>query len=169
MHGLVLPRQCFKVRTSYGIREIVDCLAAEISESYCAVHQHFLIYDSPEGKVLSDAESERLDRECERFLIEEQERNGAEIRDLKLFGPGFLLRFRDYLYGDWNRFYLLSEKVPLGEIQLGSNQVPPQCEIFICCVDAAYWEVYTRDTALLERLKERFPEAMPRNLADKTY
>ncbi len=166
MHGLVFP--CFKVRTEYGIREIVDCLAVEISELYCAVHQNSLAYVSPDGKMLSDAEGERLDRECERFLIEEQERNGAELRELKLFGPGFLLRFRDYLYGDWNRFYLLSETVPLGEIQLWSNHVPPQCEIFICCIDAAYWEVYARDAAVLERLKERFPEAVPRDLADKT-
>lgn len=169
MLGVVLPRPCFKVRTRYGIREIVDCLAAEISELYCAVHQDFLIYHSSDGKVLSDAEGERLDGECERFLIEEQERNGAEIRELKLFGPGFLLRFRNYLSGDWNRFYLLSEKVPLGEIQLGNNQVLPQCEIFICCVDAAYWEVCARDAALLERLKKRFPEAVPSDLADKTY
>jgi hypothetical protein len=64
---------------------------------------------------------------------------------------------------------LLSEKVPLGEIRLWTNHVPPQCEIFICCIDAAYWEVYARDETLLERLKERFPEALPRDLADKAY
>jgi hypothetical protein len=169
MHGLLLPRQCFKARTRYGIREIVDGHAVEISELYRAVHQNFLIYGSPDGKSLSDAEGERLDRECGRFLIEEQEQSGAETRELKLFGPGFLPRFRDYLYGDWNRSYLLSKRVFLDEIQFWSNQVPPAREIFICCVDAAYGEVYARDAALLERLKERFPDAVPRDLADKTY
>ena len=38
-----------------------------------------------------------------------------------------------------------------------------------CSVDAAYWEVYARDAALLERLKERFPEAVPRDWAHKAY
>jgi hypothetical protein len=104
MHGVRLDSRCFKEKTNFGIREIVDCLAAEISELYCAVHQNLLAYVSADGKVLSDAEGEKLDCDYERFLIEEQERNGAESRKLKLFGPGFLLRFRDYLYGDWNRF-----------------------------------------------------------------
>ena len=86
----------------------------------------------------NDEEGKKLDGEYASFLMEELDRVGRGIRDLKLFRPGFLQRFRDHLYGDWNSFYLLEAKIPLSTIPLGTNDLPCGCKILICCVDAAY-------------------------------
>jgi hypothetical protein len=167
VHGLRLDSRCFKVETSLGIREILDCLAPEISQLYCATHGDFLMYFSG-GKSLSEVEIQSLQREYDRMLMEELDRVGNSIRELKLFQRGFLQRFRDYLYGDWNRFYLLEAEVPLSTIEPWSNKVPSGCQILICCVDAAYWEVFVESPALLARLKETFAAAIPWRLEDKT-
>lgn len=82
----------------------MDCLAPEISQLYCAAHGWpFVNYSSRAAKVLSEEEIQELERECERFLLEEEDTHlvGVEVRDLKLFEHGFLEMFRDYLYGDW--------------------------------------------------------------------
>lgn len=113
-----------------------------------------------------EEESQKLDSEYALFLLEELERVGAEIRDLKLFRPGFLQRFRDHLFGDWNYFYLLEAKIPLSTVRPWTNKLPSGCKILICCVDAAYWEVFTDDPSLLARLKERFNGAAPCLLED---
>jgi hypothetical protein len=104
VQGLRLDSRCFKGKTSLGIQEIVDCLAPEISQLYCAAHGWpFVNYSSRAAKVLSEEEIQELERECERFLLEEEDTHlvGVEVRDLKLFEHGFLEMFRDYLYGDW--------------------------------------------------------------------
>jgi hypothetical protein len=88
------------------------------------------------GKSCSQEEIQKLDREYDQ-LLEELDHVGSERRDLKLFQRGFLQRFRDYSYGDWNRFYLLEATIPLGTIQPWSNEVPSGCQILICCVDEA--------------------------------
>jgi hypothetical protein len=168
MEGLRLSQKCFTGRTEYGIRIIVDVLEPELSRLYCVTHEEFLMYLSGEGKALTDEQFEEVHKEYEHFLLEELERVGNSIRHLKLFDCGFLPRFRDYLSGDWTSFYLLSTRIPLAFIQPWSNQVPPECEIFISCVDAAYWEVYARDTSLLTRIKEYFPDTEGCKLQDKT-
>jgi len=169
MQGVRLFQNCFSVHTRDGIRNIVDCLVPEISQRYCVTHGEFLLFSTREGKTLSDEAVRSFDRKYEHFLMEQHYIAGSEIPNVKLFDRGFLESFRDCLYGDWNHFYLLTSKIPLNVIQLWSNNVPPGCDIFICCVDAAYWEVFVRDAALLERLKGRFPEAVPCNLEDKTF
>jgi hypothetical protein len=170
MQGLALNSRCFKTKTSLGIREIVDCLTPEISQLYCVAHGPFLSFSSREGKVLSEEEIQKLERESRRFLLEEEDIHivGVEVRDLKLFERGFLEKFRDYLYGDWTRLYLLTAKIPLSTIQLWNSKLPTECEILICCIDAAYWEVFARSPALLVRLKGTFAEAVPCLLEDKT-
>jgi hypothetical protein len=162
MEGLRLTEKCFDGRTEAGIRSIVDILAPELAELYCVTHSDFLIYSSG-GKSLSDEECTKLDEEYGRFLLEE-----LSDRHLKLFDRGFLPRFRDYLYGDWTRFYLLSTRIPLATIQYCGNVVPPACRIFISDVDAAYWEVYVLDRSLLTRIKQKFPDAQQCRLEDKT-
>jgi hypothetical protein len=126
------------------------------------------MYVSPEGKTLSDEECGRLDQEYERFLITRQDRKGSEICDLTLFAPGFLERFRDYLYGDWTNFYLFATEVPLTIVEPWTNSLPTECEIFLSCVDAAYWEVFASDPSFLARIEDRYPNAMPCKLSDRT-
>ena len=126
------------------------------------------MYFSSDGRPYSEEEIQKLDREYALLLLERLGSVGAENCDLKLFQKGFLQRFRDYLYGDWNRFYLFESKPPLNALQPWSNEVPCGCQIFICCVGAAYWEVFVESPALLARLKDRFPEAIPFRLDDKT-
>jgi hypothetical protein len=162
MEGLHLSKKCFPCRTEFGIRSIVDVLAPELSQLYCVTHQDFLIYSTGD-KALGDEECKRLDEQYRHFLLEEPGRG-----DLKLFDRGFLPRFRDCLYGDWTDFYLLSTRIPVISIQPWDNNVPPNCQILISCVDAAYWEVYARDTSLLARIKEQFPDAEPCKLENKT-
>jgi hypothetical protein len=167
MHGLRLGSRCFKGKTSLGIREIVDCLAPEMSQLYCVTHGDFLI-DFSVGKFLSEAEDQKLRGEYNRMLLKKLDRVGNSRPDLKLFRPGFLEKFRDYLYGDWTRFYLLEATVPLSTIEPWSNGVPSGCQVLICCVDAAYWEVFVGSPELLTRLRETFAEAVPCLLQDKT-
>jgi hypothetical protein len=120
------------------------------------------------GKSCNEEEIERLDREYNLFLLEELGHVGTELRDLKLFQRGFLQKFRNYLYGDWSRFYLLAAKTPLSTVQPWTIEVPTGCEILICCVDAAYWEVFVSSPVLLTRLRKTFAEAVPCRLGDKT-
>jgi hypothetical protein len=162
MEGLHLSQKCFDGQTAYGIRSIVDVLAPELLQHYCVTHSDFLIYCDSGGKSLSDEECKRLNEEHDRFLLEE-----LSNHHLKLFDRGFLPRFRDYLCGDWTRFYLISTRIPLATIQYWSNAVPLECGIFISCVDAAYWEVYALDPSLLAPIKEKFPDAQPCKLEDK--
>jgi hypothetical protein len=162
MEGLHLSQKCFDGRTEYGIRSIVDVLAPDLSQYYCATHRDFLIYCDSGGKSLTDEECKQLDEEHSRFLLDE-----LSNQHLKLFDRGFLPRFRDYLYGDWTGFYLLSARIPLATIKPWGNEVPPECQIFISDVDAAYWEVYALDPFLLNRIKEKFPDAQPCKLEDK--
>jgi hypothetical protein len=117
------------------------------------------------GKSCSEAEIQKLDREHDLFLLEQL---GSIGNDLKLFQRGFLQKFRDYLYGDWTRFYLFETRIALSTIQPWSNEVPSGCQILICCVDAAYWEVFAESYALLARLKDTFAETMPCRLDEKT-
>ena len=168
MRGLRLSDGSFKLRTKYGIRELVDCLVPQISELYCVAHGDFLMYVSSEGRTLSDEECRRLDQEYERFLITRQDRKGTGIRDLTLFAPGFLERFRDYLYGDWTNFYLFATQVALAVVEPSTNTVPAECEIFLSCVDAAYWEVFANDQSFLARIQDRYPNAVSCKLSDKT-
>jgi hypothetical protein len=51
------------------------------------------MYYSLRGKSLSKVEIPRLDREYDQYLLEELGRVGTEVRDLKLFQPGFLDTF----------------------------------------------------------------------------
>jgi hypothetical protein len=136
MEGLHLSQKCFPCRTEYGIRGIVDILAPELSQLYCITHKDFLEY-SLDGTALSDEQMEKLDEEYGHFLVEDLERVGNSVRDLKLFDRGFLPRFRDYLCGDWTDFYLLATRIPLTAVQPWGNKVPPECQIFISCMDAA--------------------------------
>jgi hypothetical protein len=168
VEGLHLAQKCFTCRTEHGIRVLVDVLGPELSQLYCVTHSDFLEYFSPDGKTLSDEECEKLNEQHTQFLLEEFASGGRAVADLKLFDRGFLLRFRNYLWGDWTDFYLLSTRIPLSAIQPWGNQVPPECQIFISCVDAAYWEVFARDTSLLARIKEHFPDAVPFELENKT-
>ncbi len=39
--------------------------------------------------------------------------------------------------------------------------------ILIRCIDAAYWEVYSRELPVLDRVKKQFPEAEPCILGDR--
>lgn len=120
------------------------------------------------GKSLGEAEEQKLRREYNRMLLKKLDRVENSIRHLKLFQRGFLQKFRDFLYGDWNHFYLLEAKIPLSTIEPWTNKVPSGCQILICCVDAAYWEVFVESHALLVRLKETFAAAIPCRLEDKT-
>jgi len=167
MLGLRLNSECFKEKTSRGIREILNCLAPEIAGLYCVAHGEFLAY-SVGGKSCSEEEIERLDREYELFLLDSLDLVGTESRSLKLFQPGFLNNFREYLYGDWTRFYLLQEEISLSTIQPWANAIPAGCQVLICCVDAAYWCVFTNDQTVLSRLNETFAHAVPCQLEDTT-
>jgi hypothetical protein len=158
MRGYRLGPACFREKVRLGIREIVDCLTPEISQLYCAAHGQFL-----ELLASNDQESQTFDNEYAVFLLEE-----LDSRELRLFRPGFLERFRDHLYGDWNSFYLLDVRSSFGSIQPWGNDLPAECKIFICCIDAAFWEVYSDDPGLLARLKERFNGAVGCLLQDKT-
>jgi hypothetical protein len=159
MYGLRLYSQCFGVKTTLGIRAIVDFLAPEISQLYCVIHGDYLMRSS-----VGKEEAERFDRDYNLFLMEEL---GLENNDLKLFRPGFLQKFRDCLYGDWTRFYLLKATVPLSTIRPWSNELPAECEILICCVDAAYWEIFVNNPELFGRPREAFAEAVSCRLDDK--
>ena len=163
MDGVHLSSNCFSGRTAYGIRNVVDALEPELSQLYCVVHGDFLEYSSLNGKALSDEEDNKLDDEYSRHLLAEH-----DSQELKLFDRGVLLRFRNYLCGDWTSFCLLSAKVALQTIEPWTNKIPAECEIFISCVDEGYWEVYARDDSLLLRLTERFSNCSPCNLEDKS-
>lgn len=167
MHGLRLDSGCFEGEPLLGIREIVDCLEPEIPQLYCVTHGDFLTYASSDSS-LSESAIRKLEREYDGMLIDELDRVGNSVRDLKLFRPGFLAKFRDHLYGDWTRFYLVEARVPLNTIEPWNNKVPSGCRILICCVDAAYWEVFVDSPALLARLKDTFAEAVLWPLDDKT-
>jgi hypothetical protein len=145
MHGIRLYSGCFQEKTSLGIREIVDCLAPGISQFYCVTHGAFLMYSSG-GKSCTREQIQKLDREYDLFLLEQL---GPTANDLKLFQRGFLQKFRDQSYGDWTRFYLLETRIALSTFQPWSNEVPYGCQILICCVDAACWEVFAASPALL--------------------
>jgi hypothetical protein len=168
MEGLRLSGKCFPYHARYGIRGIVDVLATELSRLYCITHQDFLEYCCLDGTALSDEVRKSLHEEYGRFLLGELATSGGEICDLKLFERGFLPRFRDYLYGDWTDLYLLPTAIPLAAVQPWSNDVPPACQIFISCVDGAYWEIYARDTLPLARIRKQFPDAEPCKLENKT-
>ena len=167
MEGLHLSEKCFPDKAAYGIRSIVNVLAPELSQMYCVTHKDFLEYSLPGGKALSDEEYGNLSEQYAGFLLEEVDRVGNSVQDLKLFERGFLTKFRDYLYGDWTDFYLLAKRIPLTLLQPWSSQLPPECQILISCIDQAYWEVYARDTSVLARIKEQFPRAEPCRLENK--
>jgi hypothetical protein len=122
------------------------------------------MYVSSDGKTLKEHERAQLDEQYSRFLLEELENNGRIRLDLKLFDRGFLLAFRNFPMGDWTRFYLLEQRIPLIGIEPWKNELPPACTLLIACVDALYWEVYARDPTLLSQLRKRFPSASVRDL-----
>jgi len=159
MDGCQLRQDCFAPgQTTYGIRRIIDVLAPEVSHLYCAIHKPFLIYDS-----LTEEQCSQLDGLYSKLLLEK-----SQERDLRLFSPGFLLRFRDHIYGDWTDICLLTSRIPLSEISPDRSEVPHECEVFISCIDAAYWEVFARHKSILDRIGEEFPKAVPCKLQNKT-
>jgi hypothetical protein len=112
MLGLRFNSQSFSIETRYGIREIINCLGPDISQLYCIAYGDFLMWKGEDA--------DKLENELASFVLEELDHVGNEIRGLKLFRPGFLPRFRDYLYGDWNHFYLLETKIPCTRCDLGA-------------------------------------------------
>jgi hypothetical protein len=162
MHGLRLKQNCFCGPIRSGIRQIVDVLREEMSQLYCASVGDFLEYDA-----LPDSEMRTLDGLYEGFLL--QKIGGFEGDGLNLFDRGFLVRFRDYLYGDWTDFYLLTERIPLDTFRPGTNWVPDKCAIFVRCIDAGLWEVFATERSVLNRIQQQFPEAERCNLAESVY
>lgn len=158
MDGLRLNRDCFPPgKTDLGIRQLVQILTPDISHLFGVTHGDFLFYP-PHA---TEEESREFDRRYGGFFVEEGEQR------LKFYKPGFLAAFGDSLYGDWTRFYLLSSPVPLSLFSPWLAAVPEQCTVLICCVDAAYWEVFARDVTLLAKLKSHFPSAVSWKLEDK--
>ena len=161
MHGLRLKQNCFRGPVRCGIRQIVDALHEEMSQLYCASKGDFLEYDA-----LTDGEMRTLDGLYEGFLLQ---KIGFARDDLSLFDRGFLVRFRDYLYGDWTDFYLLTEPIPLDSFRPETNRVPDKCRILVRCIDAGLWEVFATERSVLNRIQQQFPEADPCNLAESVY
>lgn len=159
MRGLRFYSQSFTVKTVYGIREIIDCLAPEISQLYCLTQGEFL-FGGHSVKGVEEVEDKYTE-----FLLEDQNPDGF---GLKLFKPGFLTTFRDYLFGDWTDFYLVDAVIPLGGLKLWGNKIPEGCKIFISCIDGAYWEVFTEQQELLTRLNTRLPGGMQLMLEEKS-
>ena len=81
-----------------GGGSFAEYLAPHISDAYGMAHDQFLMYSTAADKSCSQEEIKKLDREFEKFWLEELDHEGIDVRDLKLFERG-LQRFRNHLHG----------------------------------------------------------------------
>jgi hypothetical protein len=104
-------------------------------------------------------------------LFDERKYNDAILqwgRPLVLMDKHSLLDFAEFIQGDWDAIYGLSEPVELAALRDCSyDSLPEAIEVFFPCTDTAYWEVYARDEELLRLMKRAYPEAGECSLEEK--
>ena len=117
-------------------------------------------------------------------------KGGDEIRARSIFSneiqitdTDVLLRYASAAGNDWCTFYGVDAPPGIesfaAEIYKKTYENPSALEridfhvnsIDICLfnVDGAYWSVFCKDEALLDRLRRRFPDSMPTQLTDLLF
>lgn len=147
MHGL-------RVRTSFA--NLIAPIARLVQRYYWVLEDVMFVHQSAAGRIFDEIEYDEATL---------QERNQLRLMDKK-----FLSKAAEFVQGDWDSIYGLTEPIDLATFKgFGEGNLPEDVEVYFSCTDAAYWELYAKDEATLCLVKEAFPDAEECLLSEKQY
>lgn len=90
---------------------------------------------------------------------------------IRLVVPGFFPKYAKYVIGDWDMIVGVKDRISLKGLIKGiqNNWIEENGEIYLSCVDAAYWEIYGKNQELLMKIKKEFPNSIECFLDEKKY
>lgn len=104
---------------------------------------------SPSGRELPDVENDSLSSQ---YVYNPESEYWEAIRAKR----AFLEKYCEFIMGDWATIAAFSKRVDTRSISLEREWKECNMRIFLQCVDAAYWNVYTKDLGLGRQIESIF-------------
>lgn len=93
-------------------------------------------------------------------------------KDIKLLTKGFMNKYANFIVGDWTEIYAINKLTELNEIDdydFNKSKIKKNAEIYFSCIDAGFWEIYSKEKVILDLIKKEFYLSRDINLLDKKY
>lgn len=154
MNGLRLPNKL-------DFEQIISPIADLICNYYWLVDGTPIIYKAKDGSVFSEWE-ENYDK----IILQTQDNNNVRLTE-----KGFLTKYAKFISGDWDDICGIEQPIDISGMKINfrmdKNFIYSNVKIYLSCIDAAFWLVYSPRYELLAKLKGQFPTAVPCLLKDK--
>jgi hypothetical protein len=144
--GKALTDNNIQYRIDYQFRALVSPISELIKDMYW---------------ILEDAifESQENDSEFNSYVIQTFPNDSDRII---LCEKGFLYNFSKFLIPDNTDIYGFTKRVNLWEAldrwgNIKQEFILSEVDVYFSCIDAAYWEVYSRYDNILKKIEDKFP------------
>ena len=134
----------------YGFEELIE----PVRDQICA---YYWILENQNFEYFSDYENK-----YDKLIIEES-------RLTRLTRKGFIPDYAKYIIPDWGQIYGIKDRLSIVTINLDKNFIEKAVDLYFSCIDGAYWEVYSRNVEIIEKIRKEFPLSKSITLADKKH
>jgi hypothetical protein len=128
----------------YGLVDLAALLAPFITRLYWVLDDVIPNHVAADGSTFDDYQN----RNNELIIWTEGH--------LRLAARDFIPHYAKFIHGDWDRIVGVRTPYPPHVVTAWeTSTVPQEAVVLFACIDACYWEVYSPDAALLERLERK--------------
>lgn len=134
----------------YGFDELVKPIAKFIGDLY------WLLSDD----VMFNHISPRTGKE---FIELEQNYDDLIIGEnsyYRLACKDFIINYAEFISADYDEIFGFNEYPSIPQNEISTEHIEKEVKIFFRCTDAAFWEIFSSTTELLESIKMEFPKSI---------
>jgi hypothetical protein len=152
-------------RIDYNFPELISPVSDLIANYYWIIEDPIFIQELPNGDKFDDLQEKYSEIVLQDFPADSPPHFMLCIR-------GFLNKYGKFILPDNQRIFGLREKIDLSDalnsvkLNVKKSFISQNVEVFFSCNDAAYWEVYSIHSEILQRVKDKFPSSEEITLND---
>jgi hypothetical protein len=143
MQGLCLRREPPQDRVRFD--EVISPVVHLVSGCYWIVSGCLFLESAPTGERFEEGEFQGL-------VVERQGQR-------RLVRPGFLAKYARLVGNDWCHLLGLTEPVALRGLDIDEAFLSTRVRVYVTCVDAVYWELFSSEQEILRLTRGAFPGA----------
>jgi len=157
----------------YHFDELISPISHLITDYHWLLNQVIFNHVAYDGDTFDDYENK-----YDKIIIQTE-----ETFHIELTAKGFLNKYAKFIQGDWDAIYGLRNPINIKDLikykrilwwnrkilNIDKTFIENNSEIYFSCVDAAYWEIYSKNEEILNIFAEKFPNHQRINLNNNKY
>jgi hypothetical protein len=133
----------------YGFDELIKPIKGNIANLYWLLSNNVIFnhISVKSGKIFTE-----YDNNYDELII-------GESRYYKLACKDFIVKYAEFISPDYDEIFGFEEYPVIPKNEITTEVIEKKVKIYFRCTDAAFWEIFSNNTEIIEGIKMEFPKS----------